>query len=70
MACAWKLPHIGERLTGGAGETQEQDSAPREAGHWMHRPRGERIGRDALAPAYVWRGSDTDESSHPKALDL
>lgn len=31
---------------------------------------GERTGRDALAPAYVWRGSDTDESSHPKALDL
>ena len=31
---------------------------------------GERTGRDALAAAHVWRGSDTDESSHPKALDL
>ena len=50
VACAWKWPHIGARLTDGAGETQEQGDAPTEASAGRADPGGE-DGQRCLAPA-------------------
>ena len=63
MACAWKLLHIGERLTGGAGETQEQGNAPREAGHWMRRARGRELA-EMLWPLLMF-GEEVTQMSPP-----
>ena len=67
MARAWKQVHIGARLTDGAGETREQGDAPREASAGWRRPGG-REWAEVLG-CCLCRGSDTDESSHPTALD-
>lgn len=54
-------------LAGGAGESHEQaGDTPRKVNtRWSDL---DRVGRVAWPLLTVWTGSDTDESSHPRAL--
>lgn len=61
-------PRLGEAGWWGS-RSRGPRCCPREAEPWTGRPSAENWQR-CWAVAYVWRGSDTDEFSHPKALDL
>lgn len=71
MAFKWLVPGndstSGRGSLDGAGEAREQGDAPREARAGWCRPGGREWAE--MLGCRLCRGSDTDESSHPKALD-